>query len=147
MLEGPQAGASRTMSVLREVVGDLHPRSIVVVLLLLVFAALLSRFVNSVVRRTLERHRHSGTLLPESITRLQITRPRAPSSTAHAATLAACPPGAARVVAGVSPSGAAGPSGRTITSSNRSPRVQISTPTIVSWTVRSAARDGCGRSC
>ena len=74
MLEGPQAGASRTMSVLREVVGDLHPRSIVVVLLLLVVAALLSRFVNSVVRRTLERHRHSGTLLPESITRLQITR-------------------------------------------------------------------------
>jgi len=62
------------MSVLREVVGDLHPRSIVVVLLLLVVAALLSRFVNSVVRRTLERHRHSGTLLPESITRLQITR-------------------------------------------------------------------------
>ena len=74
MLEGPQAGASRTMSVLRELVGDLHPRSIVVVLLLLVVAALLSRFVNSVVRRTLERHRHSGTLLPESITRLQITR-------------------------------------------------------------------------
>ena len=74
MLEGPQAGASRTMSVLREVVGDLHPRSIVVVLLLLIVAALLSRFVNSVVRRTLERHRHSGTLLPESITRLQITR-------------------------------------------------------------------------
>ena len=74
MLEGPQAGASRTMSVLREVVGDLHPRSIVVVLLLLVVAALLSRFVNSVVRRTLEHHRHSGTLLPESITRLQITR-------------------------------------------------------------------------
>jgi len=74
VLEGPQAGASRTMSVLREVVGDLHPRSIVVVLLLLVVAALLSRFVNSVVRRTLERHRHSGTLLPESITRLQITR-------------------------------------------------------------------------
>ncbi|MFL5310470.1 MAG: mechanosensitive ion channel family protein [Myxococcales bacterium] len=74
MLEGPQAGAGRTTSVLREVMGDLHPRSIVVVLVLLVVAALLSRFVNSVVHRTLERHRRSGTLLPESVTRLQITR-------------------------------------------------------------------------
>jgi small-conductance mechanosensitive channel len=62
------------MSVLREVLGDLHPRSIVVVVLLLVVAALLSRFVNSVVHRTLERHRVSGTLLAESVTRLQITR-------------------------------------------------------------------------
>ena len=74
MLEGPQASAGRTAAVFREVLGDLHPRSIVVVLLLLTVAALLSRFVNSVVRRTLERHRQSGTLLPESVTRLQITR-------------------------------------------------------------------------
>ena len=74
MLEGPQAGAGRAGAVLREVLGDLHPRSIVVVLLLLVVAALLSRFVNSVVHRTLERHRQGGTLLPESVTRLQITR-------------------------------------------------------------------------
>src|SRR5258705_5129777 len=74
MQEGPQAVAGRTPSVLREVLGALHPRSIVVVLLLLVVAALLSRFVNSVVRRTLERHRQSGTLPPESVTRLQITR-------------------------------------------------------------------------
>ena len=74
MLEGPQASAGRTAAVFREVLGDLHPRSIVVVLLLLMVAALLSRFVNSVVRRTLERHRLTGTLLPESVTRLQITR-------------------------------------------------------------------------
>src|SRR5258705_11824058 len=74
MQEGPQAVAGRTPSVLREVLGALHPRSIVVVLLLLVVAALLSRFVNSVVRRTLERHRQSGTLPPESVTRPQITR-------------------------------------------------------------------------
>ena len=74
MQERVQAVAGRTTSVLREVLGDLHPRSIVVVLLLLVVAALLSRFVNSVVHRTLERHRQSGTLLPESVTRLQITR-------------------------------------------------------------------------
>ena len=72
--EAPQASAGRAAAVMREVLGDLHPRSIVVVLLLLVVAALLSRFVNSVVRRTLERHREGGTLLPESVTRLQITR-------------------------------------------------------------------------
>jgi len=41
---------------------------------LLLLAAVLSRFVNSVVRRTLERHRQSGALLPESVTRLQIAR-------------------------------------------------------------------------
>jgi len=59
---------------LRSILGDLHPRSIVVVLLMLVLAALLTRFVNSVVHRTLERHRHGGTLLPESVTRLQFIR-------------------------------------------------------------------------
>jgi len=59
---------------LRSILGDLHPRSVVVVLLMLVLAAVLSRFVNSVVHRTLERHRQSGTLLPESITRLQVIR-------------------------------------------------------------------------
>src|SRR5216684_2246439 len=41
---------------------------------MLVLAALLTRFVNSVVHRTLERHRHGGTLLPESVTRLQFIR-------------------------------------------------------------------------
>jgi small-conductance mechanosensitive channel len=41
---------------------------------MLALAAVLSRFVNSVVRRTLERHRQIGTLLPESVTRLQIVR-------------------------------------------------------------------------
>lgn len=62
------------LEVLREILGDLHPRSIVIGLLLLLLAALLSRFVNSVVRRNLEHHRLTGTLLPESVTRLQITR-------------------------------------------------------------------------
>jgi small-conductance mechanosensitive channel len=58
----------------RSFLGDIHPRSIVVVVVMLALAALLSRFVNSVVRRTLERHRQIGTLLPESVTRLQIVR-------------------------------------------------------------------------
>ena len=74
MLELAQAAAGRTLSLVREAVGDLHPRSIVIVLVLLVFAALLSRFVNSVVRRNLEHHRQNGTLLAESVTRLQIMR-------------------------------------------------------------------------
>jgi small-conductance mechanosensitive channel len=74
VLEVPQGFGGQTTSVLRQVLGDLHPRSIVVVVLLLAVAALLSRFVNSVIHRTLERHRQSGTLLAESVTRLQIIR-------------------------------------------------------------------------
>ena len=71
---GEEVTSGRAASLAREVLGDLHPRSIVVVLVMLVLAALLSRFVNSVVRRNLEHHRQNGTLLPESVTRLQITR-------------------------------------------------------------------------
>jgi small-conductance mechanosensitive channel len=58
----------------RTILGDLHPRSIVVVLLMLALAALVTRFVNSVVHRTIERHRDSGALMPESVTRLQVIR-------------------------------------------------------------------------
>jgi len=61
-------------SLLRSVLGDLNPRAIVVVLVLLVAAALLSRFVNSAVHRNLEKRRRDGTLQPESVTRLQILR-------------------------------------------------------------------------
>ena len=73
MLEGPTGGGGTT-SLLRSVLGDLNPRAIVVVLVLLVAAALLSRFVNSAVRRNLEKRRRDGTLQPESVTRLQILR-------------------------------------------------------------------------
>ena len=73
MLEGPK-GEGTTTSLLRTVLGDLNPRGLVVVLVMLVAAALLSRFVNSAVRRNLEKHRQSGTLQPESVTRLQIIR-------------------------------------------------------------------------
>jgi small-conductance mechanosensitive channel len=58
----------------RTILGDLHPRSIVVVVVMLFLAALVTRFVNSVVHRTIERHRQIGTLLPESVTRLQVVR-------------------------------------------------------------------------
>jgi len=73
VLEGPK-GEGTTTSLLRTVLGDLNPRGLVVVLVMLVAAALLSRFVNSAVRRNLEKHRQSGTLQPESVTRLQIIR-------------------------------------------------------------------------
>ena len=73
MLEGPK-GEGTTTSLLRTVLGDLNPRGLVVVLVMLVAAALISRFVNSAVRRNLEKHRQSGTLQPESVTRLQIIR-------------------------------------------------------------------------
>jgi small-conductance mechanosensitive channel len=74
VLEGPLPGAGGTTSLWRDVLGDLNPRGIVVVLVMLVAAALLSRFVNSAVHRNLEKHRLSGTLQPESVTRLQIIR-------------------------------------------------------------------------
>ena len=59
---------------MREIVGDLKPRSLVIVLLMLVMAAILTRLVNSIIRRNIEHHRANGTLLPESATRLQISR-------------------------------------------------------------------------
>ena len=74
MLEGPPPGAGRTTSLLRDVLGDLNPRAIVMVLVMLVAAALLSRFVNAAVRRNLEKRRQDGTLQPESVTRLQVLR-------------------------------------------------------------------------
>src|SRR5690349_22640975 len=57
--------------------------------------------------------------------RLQINRLDAPRALAQAATFAAWPPAAKRIVAGVSESGASGRSGRTSTSSTRSPIVEI----------------------
>ena len=59
---------------LREIIGDIQPRSIVIVALMLALAALLTRFVNSIIHRNIEHHRTNGTLLPESATRLQISR-------------------------------------------------------------------------
>jgi small-conductance mechanosensitive channel len=69
-----QTSPSRAASLMRQIVGDINPRAIVVVVLMLGMAALLTRLVNSVVHRNIERHRSTGTLLPESATRLQISR-------------------------------------------------------------------------
>ena len=66
-----------------------------------------------------------GQLAGDVVPRLQISRLRAPRAPAHAATFAAWPPAMKRIVAGVSASGASGPSGRTMTSRIRSPIVQI----------------------
>jgi small-conductance mechanosensitive channel len=69
-----QASPSRAPSFLREILGDVQPRSIVFVVLMLTAAALLTRLVNSVVQRNIEHHRANGTLLPASATRLLISR-------------------------------------------------------------------------
>jgi small-conductance mechanosensitive channel len=74
LLGADPATPSRATSLLREILGDIQPRSVVIVALMLVIAALLSRFVNSFVHRNIEHHRETGTLLPESATRLQISR-------------------------------------------------------------------------
>ena len=57
--------------------------------------------------------------------RAQISRPRAPSAAAHAATFAAWPPAVKLIVAGVSASGTSGSDGTTTTSRIRSPIEQI----------------------
>jgi len=55
-------------------VGDLQPRHVVTAVVLLALASVLSRFINLAFRRTLERHRQRGTLLPETATQLALTR-------------------------------------------------------------------------
>jgi len=62
------------VTLFRSVLGDLQPRHIVVVLVMLILAALLTRFVNLMVQRNIAHHRSQGTLGPESATRLQISR-------------------------------------------------------------------------
>ena len=74
LLGADPATPSRATSLLRDILGDIQPRSVVIVAVMLVLAALLSRFVNSFVFRNIEHHRSTGTLLPESATRLQISR-------------------------------------------------------------------------
>ncbi len=74
LLQGTDPSAAAPSSILHGLLGSVQPRSIVVVVIMMVLAALLSRFVNVVVYRTIERHRVQGTLLPESVTRLQIVR-------------------------------------------------------------------------
>jgi small-conductance mechanosensitive channel len=69
-----QANPSRATSLLRDMLGDVRPRSIIVVVVMLIAAGILARLVNSMIRRRIERHRANGTLLPESATRLQISR-------------------------------------------------------------------------
>ncbi|MGZ6125146.1 MAG: mechanosensitive ion channel family protein [Myxococcales bacterium] len=53
---------------------DLRPRHVVTVLVLVVFATLLSRFINAAFKRALDRHRQRDTLLPETATQFALTR-------------------------------------------------------------------------
>ncbi len=86
---------------------------------------------------------------PASARRPASSSPRFPRSArsrrataAHAATFAACPPGASRISAFVSPPTESGSASRTITSSVRSPMVQTSIALdrkICSWTAMSGA--------
>jgi small-conductance mechanosensitive channel len=53
---------------------DVDIRHVVVALILLVLAGVGTRVVNATIRRTIEHHRERGTLLPETTTRLQVSR-------------------------------------------------------------------------
>jgi len=53
---------------------DVDIRHVVVALILLLLAGVATRLVNATVKRTLAHHRVRGTLLPETTTRLQVSR-------------------------------------------------------------------------
>jgi small-conductance mechanosensitive channel len=53
---------------------DFDLRHVLVALVLLLLAGLGTRLVNATIRRTIEHHRARGTLLPETTTRLQVSR-------------------------------------------------------------------------
>ena len=53
---------------------DVRPRHVITVVVLIGLASLLSRFINVVFKRALQRHRERGTLLPETATQFALTR-------------------------------------------------------------------------
>jgi small-conductance mechanosensitive channel len=53
---------------------DVDIRHVIVALILLLLAAVATRLVNATIKRTLDHHRQRGGLLPETNTRLQVTR-------------------------------------------------------------------------
>ena len=53
---------------------DVRPRHLITVVVLLVFATLLSRFINVAFKRALQRHQARGTLQPETATQFALTR-------------------------------------------------------------------------
>jgi small-conductance mechanosensitive channel len=53
---------------------DFDLRHLLVALVLLLLAGVGTRVVNATIRRTIEHHRERGTLLPETTTRLQVSR-------------------------------------------------------------------------
>jgi small-conductance mechanosensitive channel len=73
VLSSPDTAPPKT-GLWHAVLGDLQPRHVVTAIVLLAFASLLSRFINVAFKRTLERHRQRGTLLPETATQLTLTR-------------------------------------------------------------------------
>jgi small conductance mechanosensitive channel len=53
---------------------DLQPRHFITVAVLVLLASVLTRFINAAFKRSVERQRARGTLLPETLTRLALTR-------------------------------------------------------------------------
>ena len=53
---------------------DVDIRHVIVAVILLLLAGVATRLVNATVKRTIDHHRERGTLLPETTTRLQVSR-------------------------------------------------------------------------
>ena len=73
MLSSPEPASTRP-SLWEALTTDLRPRHVITAVVLIVAAALLSRFINVAFRRALNRHRVRGTLQPETATQFALAR-------------------------------------------------------------------------
>jgi small-conductance mechanosensitive channel len=73
VLSSPDSAAPAP-SVWSALATDVRPRHVITVVVLIALASVLSRFINVVFKRALQRHRDRGTLLPETATQFALTR-------------------------------------------------------------------------
>ena len=73
MLSSPDASSTRP-SLWSALTTDVRPRHLVTVVVLVVLATVLSRFINLAFKRALQRHQARGTLQPETATQFALTR-------------------------------------------------------------------------
>lgn len=73
MLSSPDPASSRP-TLWQALTTDLRPRHVITVVVLIVLATLVSRFIDVAFKRAMQRHRERGTLLPETATQFGLTR-------------------------------------------------------------------------
>jgi small-conductance mechanosensitive channel len=73
VLSSPDPASAKT-SLWEALTTDVRPRHLVTVVVLIVLATVLSRFINLAFKRALQRHQARGTLQPETATQFALTR-------------------------------------------------------------------------